>query len=59
MIQSIDSVGANIAEGYARYHYLDRIKFYYIARASLSEGAGHWIDLGFERKLLLKRSLIK
>lgn len=54
MISSIDSVGANIAEGYARYHFLDRIKFYYIARASLSESVEHWIDLGFERKIILE-----
>ena len=51
MLQAIDSVGANIAEGYARYHYLEKIRFYYISRASLSEGVEHWIDLGFERVL--------
>lgn len=49
MLESIDSVGANIAEGYARFHYLEKIRFYYISRASLSEGVDHWIDLGFER----------
>ncbi|MBB6325020.1 four helix bundle protein [Algoriphagus iocasae] len=54
MISSIDSVGANIAEGYARFHFLDRIKFYYIARASLSESVEHWIDLGLERKIVLQ-----
>lgn len=54
MISAIDSVGANIAEGYARFHFLDRIKFYYISRASLSEGVEHWIDLGLERKLVEK-----
>jgi len=52
MLQAIDSVGANIAEGYARYHYLEKIRFYYISRASLSEGVEHWIDLGFERGLV-------
>jgi four helix bundle protein len=54
MISSIDSVGANIAEGYARFHFLDRIKFYYIARASLSESVEHWVDLGLERKIVLQ-----
>lgn len=54
MISSIDSVGANIAEGYARFHFLDRVKFYYIARASLSESVEHWIDLGFERKIAIE-----
>jgi len=49
-IESADSVGANIAEGYKRYHYLDRIKFYYNSRASLSENCTHWLELLYERK---------
>ncbi|MFD2037673.1 four helix bundle protein [Belliella marina] len=53
MLESVDSVGANIAEGYGRYHYLEKIRFYYIARASLSEGKEHWLDLGFERGLII------
>ena len=27
-ITSTDSIGANIAEGYKRFHYLDKIKFF-------------------------------
>ena len=49
-IESVDSVGANIAEGYGRFHYLDRIKFYYNSRASLIECNDHWIELLKERK---------
>lgn len=30
--RSIISVAANIAEGYERYHFKDKIKFYYQAR---------------------------
>lgn len=49
-IESTDSAGANIAEGYGRYHWLDRIKFYYNSRASFFEARKHWIDLMYERK---------
>lgn len=48
-IQSTDSIGANIAEGYSRFHYLDKVRFYYNARASQSEATDHWLDLLFER----------
>lgn len=51
LMRSADSVGANIAEGYGRYHFLEKIKFYYIARASLFESK-YWIDLLFERKII-------
>lgn len=27
----------NVAEGYGRYHYLDSLRFYYIARGSIME----------------------
>lgn len=49
-IESVDSVGANIAEGYKRYHYLDKIRFYYNGRASLNESCSHWLELLLERK---------
>lgn len=50
-VKSTDSVGANIAEGYGRYHYLDKIKFYYNARASLLESV-NWLTLMNERKII-------
>jgi four helix bundle protein len=53
-IEAVDSIGANIAEGYGRFHYLDRIKFMYNARGSLLESK-HWIELLFERQCLVKK----
>lgn len=48
-ITAADSFGANVAEGYGRFHYLDKIKFFYNARGSLIEAADHWIELLKER----------
>lgn len=47
-IRSTDSIGANIAEGYGRFHFLDKVRFYYNARGSLIESM-HWFDLVEER----------
>ncbi len=48
---STDSVGANIAEGFGRFHYLDKNKFNYNARGSLLESV-HWTKLLLERKVI-------
>lgn len=53
-VRSTDSVGANLAEGYSRFHYLDRIKFCYNSRGSLMEASNHWLELLKERKLVGK-----
>ena len=55
-VSSVDSVGANIAEGYGRYHYLDKVKFYYNSRGSLSESCNHWLELLYERGKISKES---
>ena len=52
-LRSVDSIGANIAEGYGRYHYKDSIKFYYNARGSLWESK-HWLFLLYKRGLMNK-----
>jgi len=37
LIRAIDSVSANIAEGYGRFFYKDKVRFYYQSRGSLLE----------------------
>ena len=51
LLNSTDSIGANIAEGFGRYHYNDKIKFYYNARGSLFE-TKHWILLLYKREFI-------
>jgi four helix bundle protein len=48
------SVPANIAEGFGRYHYMDKARFYLNARGSLYELKSHLIIAGDLR--YLKRS---
>jgi four helix bundle protein len=52
-IRSIDSVWANIAEGFWRFHYLDSVRFYYNARWSLFESK-HRVELLFKRGFITK-----
>ena len=37
LVESADSIAANIAEGYGRYHYRENRNFCYYARGSLEE----------------------
>jgi four helix bundle protein len=48
-ISATDSIGANIAEGFGRYHYLDKNKFNLNSRGSLLETI-HWLEILNERK---------
>ena len=56
-VRSVDSVGANIAEGYGRYHYLDKIKFYYNSRGSLLE-VKHWAYRLHKREKIVKEEFV-
>lgn len=54
-LNSVDSIGANIAEGFGRFHYKDSTKFYYNSRGSLFE-AKHWVYLLKKRNLIEENS---
>lgn len=57
-IESTDSTGANIAEGYGRYHYLDSIKFLYNSKGPLYESK-HWFDLLCQKNLIKNANNVK
>jgi len=51
------SVSANIAEGFGRFHFKEKIKFYYNARGSLSEVQNFIFfaqDLGYMNKIIAR-----
>ncbi len=48
--RAVSSIGANIAEGFGRYHFKDKIRFYQQARGSAVETQNHLMlakDLGY------------
>ena len=51
IIRSADSIAANISEGYGRYHFKDRLRFYYFARGSLYE-TSTWLTKASKRSLI-------
>jgi four helix bundle protein len=58
--RSVQSIPANIAEGYGRYYYQDNIRFCYIARGSLEETLSHLIlanKLGYLSENVLQSSV--
>ncbi|HKK80644.1 MAG TPA: four helix bundle protein [Prolixibacteraceae bacterium] len=51
LIRAVDSIAANISEGYGRFHFKENIHFNYIARGSLFE-TRTWIEKAKNRNLL-------
>src|SRR6201986_5366764 len=49
--RSADSIGANIAEGYGRYHYKENKNFCYFSRGSIIETKG-WLRKSKTRGLI-------
>lgn len=50
-VRSTDSIAANIAEGYGRYHHKENLKFCYYARGSLRE-TECWLTKSVKRGLI-------
>jgi four helix bundle protein len=51
LARSADSIGANIAEGFGRYHYKENKNFCYFSRGSLIETKG-WLKKAKTRGLI-------
>ncbi len=50
-VRAADSIGANIAESYGRFHYGEKIQFLYYARGSVFE-TKYWLNRAIKRKLV-------
>ena len=51
LARAVDSIGANIAESYGRFHYGEKLQFLYYARGSLFE-AKYWLNRALARELM-------
>lgn len=51
LARAADSIGANIAEAFGRFHYGEKLQFLYYARGSLYE-TKYWLNRAVERGLL-------
>jgi len=58
--RAVQSISANIAEGYGRYNFQETIHFCYIARGSMAETKTHLVlafRMGYINEDILKKSL--
>ena len=53
LVKAADSIGANIAEGFGRFHFAENRQFARVSRGSLYE-TRHWIRRAYKRDLLKK-----
>jgi four helix bundle protein len=56
LVNSADSIGANIAEGYGRGSHADNRRFAKISRGSLFE-VKHWLRRAYKRNLLSENQI--
>jgi four helix bundle protein len=55
LVRAADSIAANIAEGYGRYHFKENQKFCYYSRGSAQE-AQTWIEKAVRRDLITEET---
>ncbi len=51
LIRAVDSVSANLSEGYGRFHFKDTNRFNYFSRGSLYE-TKTWLTKAYQRQLI-------
>ena len=51
LARATDSIGANIAESYGRFHYGEKLQFLYYSRGSLFE-TKYWLNRALTRELM-------
>ncbi len=58
LVKSADSIGANLAEGFGRFHFAENRQFARISRGSLYE-TRHWLRRAYKRNLLSEKEIKK
>ena len=53
VVRAVDSIAANLSEGFGRYHYNEEKHFGYYSRGSLFE-TKTWLTKAFSRQLILE-----
>ena len=51
LVRAVDSIAANLSEGFGRYHYKENVNFSYYSRGSLFE-TKTWLTKAHNRKLI-------
>ena len=56
LVKAADSIGANIAEGFGRFHFAENRQFVRVSRGSLYE-TRHWLRRAYRRGLLKEEEI--
>lgn len=56
LVCAADSIGANVAESYGRFHYGEKLQFLYYGRGSLFE-TKYWLNRSYARQLIHEAQL--